>query len=76
MKLSDFAAGDRVKYAGEAKPCNFGRTATVKKLVKRRNVVVITWDGDGTAYDAYPESLVKIGAPRRDWMHAWEGAQS
>ena len=60
MRRLDFNPGDPVRYIGTAKPENTGRTAKVKRPVKSRSVVTITWDDDGTLYDAIQESLEHV----------------
>lgn len=60
QKLSDFKTGDRVQLGPDVLHKTYaGVTGTVKKTVKRRNVIVVVCD-DGKSYDAYPENVIII----------------
>lgn len=64
--IADFTAGQRVRYDGpKDEPCRhpdrIGQFATVKRTVKSRKVVTITWEGDGQLFDAAPGSLEHAG---------------
>lgn len=55
-----FAVGERVCLARVNRPDCRNKTGTVAKCIKRRGVIRVTLDDDGTSYDAFPCNLDKI----------------
>lgn len=68
MKATDYHSGQRVTYIGRTQDSRgnpyFGKSATVIRPIKSRNVVHIRWEGMGPDYptfDAKPHCLKAEG---------------